>query len=218
MKKSKVVTMKDVLAQVRDGQRILCGGFTAVGEPRQVLEALADAGRKELTMIGVDAGVAGKGGKERLVREGCVKRLITTHIGLNPVTATLMAQGKITVDLVPMGTLIEQIRCGGFGLGGVLTPTGLGTEVQNGKRMIEVEGTLFLLEAPIRADVAILKAWKADQAGNLVYRRTGKNYNPVMAMAADYVIAEVDEIVKIGEIDPDQVDTPGVCVDMVVKG
>ena len=216
--KSKVVTIQEAVNYICDGQRIMVGGFAATGEPREILEAIADRGYVNLTMIAVDAGVFGRGGRERLLREGHVAHLIASHIGLNKAAGTLREQGKMLVDLIPMGTLIEQIRCGGFGLGGVLTQTGVGTVVEQGKRIIDVDGIQYLLESPLRAEVAIVKAAIADESGNLVYRRTGNNFNEMMAMAADIVIAEVDEIVLTGSIDPDLVDTPGVCVDMIVKG
>ena len=142
---------------------------------------------------------------------------MASHVGLNPKVAEQMNDGTLKVTLVPQGTLAERIRCGGTGLGGVLTPTGVGTVVADGKQEITVGGKTYLLETPLRAEVAVVKAWKADTAGNLVYRRVARNFNPMMAMAADFVIAEVEEIVEAGEIDPDLVCTPGTCVDMVVK-
>ena len=145
-----------------------------------------------------------------------VKKLITSHIGLNPIAGEQMNHGEMEVELVPMGTFAERIRCGGSGLGGILTPTGVGTIVAEGKQVIQVRGRDFLLEEPLHADVAVLKAWKADKMGNLVYHRCARNYNPMMAMAADLVIVEAENIVEVGEIDPDMVMTPGVLVDMIV--
>ena len=146
-----------------------------------------------------------------------MKSLITTHIGLNPVAGQQMFAGELEVEFVPQGTFAERIRCGGAGLGGVLTPTGVGTVVAEGKQVIEVNGRRYLLELPLRAQIAIVPAARADAAGNLVYHRCGRNFNPMMAMAADLVIAEAEEVVEVGQLDPDEIMTPGVCVDMVVK-
>ena len=152
----------------------------------------------------------------KLIINNRVKKLITAHIGLNPVAGELMNAGELEVELVPMGTFAERIRCGGAGLGGFLTPTGVGTVVAEGKQTIELNGREYLLEEPLHADVAILKAWKADKAGNLVYNRCARNYNPAMAMAADLVIVQAENIVEVGELDPDAIMTPGVLVDMIV--
>ena len=146
-----------------------------------------------------------------------MRRLTASHVGLNPKVAEQMNDGTLEVVLVPQGTLAERIRCGGTGLGGVLPPTGIGTVVAEGKQVIQVDGRDYLLEKPLHAEVAVVKAWKADTSGNLVYRRAGRNFNPLMAMAADFVIAEVEELVEVGQLDPDEVMTPGVCVDLVVK-
>lgn len=218
MKKNKLGTIPDALRHIVDGQRILCGGFAGVGEPEMLLRALSIGSAHHLTLIGVDAGCDGRGGKAQLLQSGRVSRLIASHTGLNSAMPRLMAEGSVRTELIPMGTLIEQIRCGGYGLGGVLTQTGLGTVVQENKRIIVVDGKSYLLEKPIRADIALIRAHRADEDGNLTFYRTARNFNPLLAMAADYVIAEVDELVPRGEIDPDQVETPGVCVHMLVKG
>lgn len=218
MSKSKIGTIQEALTHISSGQRILAGGFAGVGEPEELLRAIADSPYENLTLIGVDAGKDGFGGRAQLIRSGKISCLIATHMGLNAAIPQMVADGRIWTEMIPMGTLIEQIRCGGYGLGGVLTQTGLGTMVQENKRIIEIGGKPYLLEEPIRADVALVKAHKADENGNLTFYRTARNFNPLLAMAADYVIAEVDEILPCGGIDPDLVETPGVCVHMIVKG
>lgn len=200
---------------IPDGATVMIGGFMAVGSPHRVIDALVARGAKGLTVIANDTAMPGRGiGK--LVSAGAVARVITSHIGLNPETQAGMIDGSIAVDLVPQGTLVERIRAGGVGLGGVLTPTGLGTEVEAGKQIVEVEGKPFLLEPPLRADVAILAAAEADYVGNLAYSLTAHNFNPVMALAAQTVIAEPDVIVPVGVIPPDAVKTPGVLVDHLI--
>ena len=196
---------------------VMLGGFTNVGSPNRFCRAMADAGLKDLHIIANDAGNDKADGIGTLIVEKRAVSLVASHVGLNPKVAEQVNDGTLKVTLVPQGTLAERIRCGGTGLGGVLTPTGVGTVVADGKQEITVGGKTYLLETPLRAEVAVVKAWKADTAGNLVYRRVARNFNPMMAMAADFVIAEVEEIVEAGEIDPDLVCTPGACVDMVVK-
>lgn len=217
MKKSKVVTLEEALVKCHDGMTVMLSGFTNVGSPTKFCRALADTGIKNLHIIANDAGNDKVDGIGTFIVEGRAASLVASHVGLNPKVAEQMNAGTLQVTLVPQGTLAERIRCGGTGLGGVLTPTGVGTMVAEGKQEIEVNGKKYLLETPLRAEVAIIKAWKADTAGNLVYRRVARNFNPMMAMAADFVIAEVEEVVEIGQIDPDEVYTPGVCVDMVVQ-
>lgn len=217
MPKNKVVSLETVLEKINDGVTLMSGGFTNVGGPNKLLVAIAEKGVKDINLIANDAGNDKTPGLGTLVCEKRVKKLVASHVGLNPQVAAQMNAGELEVELVPQGTLAERIRCGGTGLGGVLTPTGVGTIVQEGKQVINVGGKDYLLETPLRAEVAVVKAHKADTSGNLVYRRAARNFNPMMAMAADFVIAEVEEIVEVGEIDPDEVMTPGVCVDMVVK-
>ncbi len=197
---------------IPDGASVMIGGFMAVGSPLRMIDALVARGARGLTVIANDTAMPGRG-IGRLITAGCIARLITSHIGLNPETQAKMIAGEIDVELVPQGTLVERIRAGGVGLGGVLTPTGLGTEVQQGKQVIEVQGKRYLLETPLRADFALLAAWQADYLGNLCYMLTAHNFNPVMAMAGATVIAEADSIVPVGVIAPDAVKTPGVLVD-----
>jgi acetate CoA/acetoacetate CoA-transferase alpha subunit len=203
-------------AMVPDGASVMIGGFLGVGSPRRVIDALVARGARGLTVIGNDTGRPDLGiGK--LVAAGCVARAIVSHIGTNPVTQQKMIAGEMQVDLVPQGTLAERIRAGGAGLGGVLTPTGVGTTVAEGKQVIAVDGRDYLLELPLRADIALLHCYEADYYANLTYRLTAQNFNPVMAMAADLVIAEPDEIVPIGVIPPDHVRTPGILVTHLVE-
>lgn len=217
MSKRKVVSLEQALSKIHSGQTIMCGGFTNVGSANKLLRAIADAGYRDFNIIANDAGNDKYDGIGTLICEHRAKSLTASHIGLNPEAGRQMNSGELEITLMPQGTLAERIRCGGYGLGGVLTPTGVGTIVEEGKQVIEHSGKKYLLELPLRAEVAIIKAWKADTAGNLVYHRLARNFNPMMAMAADFVIVEVEEIVEIGEIDPDMVMTPGVCVDMIVE-
>ncbi|WP_225029647.1 CoA transferase subunit A [Xinfangfangia pollutisoli] len=205
-------------ALIPDGSSLLIGGFMGVGTPERLIDALVARGARGLTVIANDTALPGRGiGK--LISAGCVSRVVASHIGLNPETQQKMISGEIACELVPQGTLVERIRAGGVGLGGVLTPTGLGTEVEEGKQVIEVQGRRFLLETPITADFALLAAFQADYVGNLNYALTAQNFNPVMALAGRMVIAEPDHIVPVGVIPPDAVKTPGVLVDhLLVRG
>jgi acetate CoA/acetoacetate CoA-transferase alpha subunit len=194
---------------------LLFGGFMGVGTPDGIVRDLLDSGVRELTIIGNDtAGM--DSGIGVLVTQRRVRKVIASHIGTNPETGRQMIAGELEVELIPQGTLAERIRCGGAGLGGVLTPTGVGTIVEEGKTKLSFDGVEYLVERPIRADMAILKAHRADDKGNLVYRRAARNFNPLMALAADFVVAEVDEIVSAGDIDPELVVTPGVLVHALV--
>jgi acetate CoA/acetoacetate CoA-transferase alpha subunit len=198
-------------ALIPNGATLLIGGFMGVGSPHRLIDALIKRGAKNLTVIANDTAWPGRGiGK--LVSAGAVVKLIASHIGLNPETQAKMLSGEIDVELAPQGTLIERIRAGGVGLGGVLTATGIGTLVEKGKRIIEVDGKPFLLETPIRGDFALIAAKQADYYGNLEYSLTAHNFNPVIALAADVVIAEPHTIVPVGVISPDSVKTPGILV------
>ncbi|MSU91295.1 3-oxoacid CoA-transferase subunit A [Rhodobacteraceae bacterium 2CG4] len=205
----------ELAALVPDGATVMIGGFMGVGSPERLIDALVTCGRRGLTVIANDSAVPGVG-VGKLVTAGAVVRLVASHIGLNPETQARMNAGEIAVELVPQGTLVERIRAAGVGLGGVLTPTGLGTPVEDGKPVIEVEGRRYLLETPLRADVALIAARRADYVGNLEYFLTAQNFNPVMAMAAKLVIAEPEHIVPVGVIPPDAVRTPGALVDHVL--
>ena len=205
------ITADAAAALIPDGAKLLIGGFMGVGSPHRLIDALVKREAKDLTVIANDTAWPGKGiGK--LISAGAVVKLIASHIGLNPETQAKMIAGEIDVELVPQGTLIERIRAGGVGLGGVLTATGLGTLVEKGKRIIEIDGKPFLLETPIRGDFALIAAKQADYYGNLEYSLTAHNFNPTMALAGDVVIAEPQTIVPVGVISPDSVKTPGVLV------
>lgn len=213
----KVRTIAEACDHVQDGATVMIGGFLAVGTPEKIVDALVAKNVVGLTVIANDSGWPDRGiGK--LVVNKQVKKLIASHVGTNPETGRQMHAGEMEVVLTPQGTLAEQVRAGGSGLGGVLTPTGLGTVVEQGKQRLTINGRDFLVELPLRAQVGLIKAKKADRMGNLVFRRSARNFNPLIALAADFVIAEAEEIVEIGEIDPDEVMTPGILVDMVIQG
>jgi acetate CoA/acetoacetate CoA-transferase alpha subunit len=198
-----------------DGASLMVGGFMAVGTPERLIDEIVRQKKRDLTVIGNDTGVPSRGiGK--LVSAKLVRKVIVSHIGLNPETQRQMMAKEIEVELVPQGTLVECIRAGGYGLGGVLTATGLGTAVENGKQKIEVRGKSYLLEPALRADFALVQAFLADYLGNLSYALTARNFNPIMAMAAETVIASADNIVPVGVISPDHVMTPAPVVDYLI--
>ncbi len=210
------ITAEEAARLIPDGASVMIGGFLAVGTPDRLVNALVARRARGLTVIGNDTARPGLGiGK--LIDADCVARVIVSHIGTNPVTQRLMLEGGLQVELVPQGTLAERIRAGGAGLGGVLTPTGVGTAAAEGKRVIETGGREYLLELPLRADFALLHAHEADHYFNLTYRLTATNFNPIMAMAAECVIAEAEEVVPVGVIPPDLVRTSGVLVDYLVQ-
>lgn len=195
----------------------MVGGFLGNGMPGRIIDALVESGVRDLTLIGNDSGFAGKG-VARLIEEKRCKKLIASYIGGCPETGRLMHLGEMEVELVPQGTLAERIRAHGSGLGGVLTPSGVGTVVEEGKEKITVKGREYLLESPLGANVAILSGSVVDKAGNVFYRKSTRNFNPLMALAAELVIVEAKEIVETGAIEPDVVVTPGVLVDFIVQG
>ncbi len=210
-----VTTLADAVAKIPDGAILMIGGFMGVGSPHHLIDELVRQGKRDLTIIANDTAHPGFAiGK--LISNGLVKRLIASHIGLNPETQQRMIAGDIEVELVPQGTLAERVRAGGTGLGGILTQTGVGTVVAEGKQTIEVDGVMFLLEKPIKADFALINAHQSDYHGNLTYSLTARNFNPSMAMAAETVIAEAEQIVPVGMIAPDDVETPSVLVDYLV--
>jgi acetate CoA/acetoacetate CoA-transferase alpha subunit len=213
---SKITTLEEALAKFADDQVIMIGGFLATGTPETLVDGLVNKGVKNLTVIGNDTSFVDRG-IGRLVVNKQIKKCIVSHIGTNKETGRQMTAGEMEVELVPQGTLAERVRSGGAGLGGFLTPTGVGTIVEEGKQKLTINGVEYLVELPLKADIALLKAWKADKSGNLVYRRAARNFNPLMAMAADLVIVEAEEIVEVGELNPDEVVTPGVLVHMIVK-
>jgi acetate CoA/acetoacetate CoA-transferase alpha subunit len=211
----KTVSVEDAVALIPNGASLMIGGFMGVGTPERLIDELVRQGKRNLTVIANDTAVPGRGiGK--LVDAGLVSRAIASHIGLNPETQKQMIAGKMSVDLVPQGTLIERIRAGGYGLGGVLTPTGVGTVVEEGKQRIDVNGKSYLLETALRADFALVGAFLADYLGNLSYALTARNFNPIVVMAAETTIVTAEHIVPVGLIAPDHVVTPAPLVDYLV--
>jgi acetate CoA/acetoacetate CoA-transferase alpha subunit len=213
---NKIKSLEEAYEKFKDNQVIMIGGFLATGTPEALVDGLIKKGVKNLTVIGNDTSFVDRG-IGRLVVSRQIKKAIVSHIGTNKETGRLMTTGEMEVELVPQGTLAERVRSAGAGLGGFLTPTGVGTIVEEGKQRITVNGRDYLLELPLRADIALLKAWKADKSGNLVFRIAARNFNPLMAMAADLVIVEAETIVEVGALNPDEVITPGTLVDMIVK-
>ena len=219
--RNKIMTAEQAVAPIFDGATLMIGGFMACGSPEIVIDALVAKGTKNLTIIGNDAGFSYRGiGK--LIHAGLVKKLIVSHVGLNPEVAQRMntdvEEDKIECMLVPQGTIAERVRAGGCGLGGILTPTGVGTIVAEGKQVINVGGRDYLLEEALRADFALIRGNKVDKFGNICFHGTTVNFNPIMAMAADHVICGAVEIVEIGELDPDNVRVSGILVDTIVGG
>jgi len=216
---NKVTTLDQVMERVQDGMTIMIGGFLGIGSPLKCIEKLVEKGVKDLTLIAIVNAYPGGGfDLAPLFKNKQVKKFITSHTGTCPEALEIYKSGELEVEFYPMGTWIEKIRCGGFGLGGVLTPTGVGTLMENGKQKITVEGRDYLLETPLRADIAFIKGYKADKMGNIQYRGISLNSNPIIAAAADYTVAEVNEIVEIGHLDPERVGTPNVFVKAVVQG
>ena len=210
----KLISITEAAAKISDGACVMFGGFMANGSAEKIIDALVERNVKDLTIICNDSGLVDKGVGKLIVNKQC-KKLIATHIGLNKETGRQMNQGELEVLLVPQGTLAEQIRAGGYGLGGVLTKTGIGTLVEEGKQKIEVDGVTYLLEKPLRADVAVIFGSCVDKNGNIVYYGSTNNFNNVMASAAELVIVEAEKVVEIGEIEPNAVITPGIFVDFI---
>lgn len=213
--KNKQFNVQQAGEYFKDGMTVMVGGFFAVGTPEKLVNAIIDKGIKDITLISNDTAVPEKGVGKLIVNRQ-IKKVVASHIGTNPETGQQMIARELDVELVPQGTLAERIRCGGSGLGGVLTPTGVGTVVEENKQKICVDGKEYLLEKPLRADIALIKAKKADKAGNIIYDKAARNFNPLMAMAADTVFVEADEVVEIGEILPDEVMTAGILVDKIL--
>jgi len=214
---NKIISIDEAALKIHDGMTVMIGGFLGCGTPERMIDKLVELGIKDLTIIANDTSFPDKG-LGKLIVSKQVKKAIVSHIGTNKETGRQMTAGETEVVLVPQGTLIEQIRAGGVGLGGVLTPTGLGTVVEEGKQKLTIEGKEYLLELPLRADVAILYGSKVDRKGNVYYNGTTRNFNPIIAMAADLVIVEAMEIVEVGEIPPNDVMTPGVLIHAIVGG
>jgi acetate CoA/acetoacetate CoA-transferase alpha subunit len=209
------ISVEQSVAMIPEGASLMIGGFMAVGTPERVVDEIVRQKKSGLTVIGNDTATPACGiGK--LVSAKLLRKVIVSHIGLNPETQRQMLSGELEVDLVPQGTLIERIRAGGYGLGGVLTQTGIGTPVEEGKQRVDVNGKTYLVEPALRADFALVQAFLADYLGNLGYALTARNFNPVIAMAADTVIASADNIVPVGVISPDHVVTPAPVVDYLI--
>lgn len=202
---------------VKDGMSVMVGGFMTCGTPEDIVDAIVEKGVKDLTIICNDAGYPDKG-VGKLIANGQVKTIIASHVGLNPECGRLYSAGELELVLVPQGTLAEQIRCAGAGLGGFLTPTGVGTSVGEGKEVVTVDGREFLLEKPLEADVALLSGNLVDKVGNIKYRGATRNFNPIMATAAKMVIVQADSVVEAGAIGPENVETPGIFIDYIVGG
>lgn len=214
---NKIISVKEAAEKVQDGMTLMVGGFLANGTPEKLIDALVERNVRNLTLICNDTGFPDKGVGKMVVNKQ-FKKMIASHVGTNPETANQMNSGETEVVLTPQGTLAEKVRCGGNGLGGFYTPTGIGTEAELGKEKKVIDGKEYIFETPLRADVAILKASIVDKKGNMVFNKTMKNFNPLMATAADVVIVEADKIVEVGEIDPDHVMCSGIFVDYIVGG
>jgi acetate CoA/acetoacetate CoA-transferase alpha subunit len=214
---NKIKDINEVVEHIKDGMTLMIGGFMATGTPEGLIDAILEQGVKDLTIIANDTGLIDKGiGK--LVINKRVKKVIASHIGLNPETGRQMNAKELIVDLVPQGTLAEQIRCGGAGIGGFLIETGVGTIVEEGKQKMKIGDKEYLLELPLRADIALLRGSVVDTQGNIFYNASTRNFNPLMATAADLVIVGAEKIVEVGELDPNHVMTPGIFVDYIVGG
>lgn len=213
--KTKLITLQNAAGFFRDGMTIMVGGFMGVGTPPRLVEALLESGVRDLTLIANDTAFVDTG-IGPLIVNGRVNKVIASHIGTNPETGRRMIAKEMEVQLVPQGTLIEQIRCGGAGLGGFLTPTGVGTIVEDGKQTLTLDGKTWLLERPLCADLALIRAHRADPLGNLTYQLSARNFNPLIALAADITLVEPDELVETGDLLPDQIVTPGAVIDHIV--
>ena len=214
---NKVVTVDEAISHVKDGMTIMIGGFLGCGTPHTLVDALVKKGVKDLTLICNDTGFIDIGSGKLVVNKQ-IKKLYASHIGTNKETGRQMNEGEMDVTLIPQGTLAERIRAAGSGLGGFLTPTGVGTVIEEGKQKMEIDGKTYLLELPLKADVALILGHKVDKKGNIVYRGATRNFNTLMATAADLVIVEAENLVEVGEIDQNDVVTPGLFVDYIVGG
>ena len=212
---NKFISVNEAVSKVKDGMTIMVAGFLANGTANKIIDALAKSNVKNLTVVCNDTAYPDRG-VGQLIANKQVKKVITSHIGTNPATIDQLNSGEIEIEFVPQGTLAERVRAGGNGLGGVLTPTGIGTLVQEGKQIINVDGKDYLLEKPLRADIAFVRASKGNKIGNLTYHGTSQNFNPIMATAADVVIAEIENLVEVDSILPEDVRTPSIFVDYIV--
>ncbi|MDR0839697.1 MAG: CoA transferase subunit A [Oscillospiraceae bacterium] len=215
MAKSKIVPLEKAMEKIIDGLTIMIPGFVNSGVPEALIKGMVDKDVKDIRIISNNTSIKGRG-IGLLVHDRRIRHITCSHIGSNTETVEQVVAGELDVTFVPQGTLCERVRAGGAGIGGILTPTGLGTPIAEGKDIITVDGRQYLLEKPLRGDVALIHAWKADKMGNVVYHRTARNFNQIWATAADWVIVEAEEIVEVGELDPDLIMTPGALVDQIV--
>lgn len=213
----KLISMQEAVSMIKDGSSVMAGGFMGNGGPNEIMEALSESDVSGLTLISNDTATP-EIGVGRLIVNKKVSKLIATHIGLNPETGKQMMNKELVVELIPQGTFAERVRCGGTGLGGFLTPTGIGTIVEQGKSRFNMDGVDYLLEKPLKADIAVLRGTIVDMAGNIYYKGSTRNFNPLMAAAAETVIVFAEKLVQAGEIEPELVMTPGIFVDYVVRG
>ena len=212
----KFISIEEAVSKVKDGMTIMVGGFLANGTPNKIVDALAKSGVKNLTLICNDTAYPDKG-VGQLIANKQVKKLFVSHIGTNPHTREQTTIGELEIEFCPQGSLAERVRAGGCGLGGILTQTGMGTIVAEGKQIVNVDGKDYLLEKPLRADIALVGASLGDKAGNLVYRGTSQNFNPLMASAADLVIAEINELVEVGVSPAENVNTTTIMVEFIIE-
>lgn len=213
---NKIKTLDQALDNIKDGMTIAVGGFLGVGTPEKLIDAVIAKGVKNITLICNDTAFPDKGVGKWVVNKN-VSKVIISHIGTNPETGRQMNAGELEVELVPQGTLAERVRSAGAGLGGILTPTGIGTIVEQGKQKMTIDGKDYLLELPLRADVALIKGSIVDKKGNVYYNKSTRNFNTLMATAADLVIIEAEKLVEVGAIDPTDVMTPSIFVDIIVE-
>lgn len=224
--KDKVISASQVKEHLHDGMTVMIGGFLGNGNPMKLVDIVLESGVKDLTLISNDTSIYNDKDPEhpvaigiaKLVAAKRIKNLIASHVGTNRLTGQQMATGEMNVNLVPQGTLAERIRAGGFGLGGILTPTGIGTDIAKGKQVINVEGRDYLLETPLTGDLCLINGSIVDKAGNVYYNGTTKNFSPMMASACQTVIVEAEKLVEVGELDPNMIMTPGIFVDYIVVG
>ncbi|MDY0200232.1 MAG: 3-oxoacid CoA-transferase subunit A [Bacteroidales bacterium] len=214
--KNKFISAEEAASMVKDGMTVMIGGFLAIGSPTSIIDKMVKSGVKNLTIICNDTAFVDKG-IGLLVANKQVKKIITSHIGTNPSTIEQFNNKEISIEFSPQGNLVERIRCAGAGLGGVLTPTGVGTIVQDGKQVLNVDGIDYILEKPLHADIALIGASVSDTIGNLTYKGSSQNFNPTMATAAKLVIVEAEEVVEMGQICPDNVRTQSIFVTHIVK-
>jgi 3-oxoacid CoA-transferase subunit A len=212
-----VANAKEAIQGIESGMTLMVGGFGLCGIPENAIQALLESGIKNLTIISNNCGVDDFG-LGLLLQKNQIKKMISSYVGENKTFEKQFLDGSLEVDLVPQGTLAEKIRAGGAGIPAFFTPTGVGTKIAEGKEEREFDGRKYILETSLRSDFSIIKAWKADKTGNLIYRKTARNFNPMMATAGKITIAEVEEIVEVGELDPDQIHTPGIYIKRIFQG